>query len=274
MRARLILVLVLYVVGCQNLTTYQEAPHPAGENVSFAQVKALKYSPAQTTLYYGDDPLQFGKLWLPKTLSSPPPLVIFVHGGCWLSAYDLTHSFALASALNDAGFAVWTVEYRRTGDPGGGWPGSVNDVVQAINFIQARQAWSQVALVGHSAGGHLAFHASQRIQQPVDQTIGLAPIIDVVAYSHGDNSCQRATHAFLGGTPQQRPAEYADATLVNTRFDGKVAILTGGMDKIVPLPENPLPTASFYQEPAAGHFDWVHPGTPAFVRLVELLQTK
>ncbi|MCG8415740.1 MAG: hypothetical protein MI746_16115, partial [Pseudomonadales bacterium] len=53
-------------------------------NVSFEDVMSLPtYTPA-ATLSYGDDQFQFGKLWLPNRAHQQPPLVVLIHGGCWL----------------------------------------------------------------------------------------------------------------------------------------------------------------------------------------------
>ncbi|AGH46129.1 alpha/beta hydrolase family protein [Paraglaciecola psychrophila] len=60
------------------------------------------------------------------------PLVILIHGGCWLRAYDIQHTFALNIGLAQAGFNVWSLEYRRSGDIGGGWPSSYDDVKAGI----------------------------------------------------------------------------------------------------------------------------------------------
>ncbi|MBD3584754.1 alpha/beta hydrolase [Salinimonas sp. HHU 13199] len=250
--------------------------YPSAQAVSFSEVLALDYDEATATLSYGDDPLQFGKLWLPDDKTAPPPLLIFVHGGCWLSAYDITHSYAMATALKNAGFAVWSVEYRRTGDPGGGWPGSLDDVVKSIDFIHQQKQYTfdrqQITLAGHSAGGHLAMLAVQQLSGPIGHVIGLAPIIDIEKYARGSNSCQRATTEFMRGTPQRRPSQYQQASLVNAQFEKSVTIFTGDKDSIVPLPDNPLPAVSFTSVKNAGHFDWLHPGTPAFAAFMEKLK--
>ncbi len=47
---------------------------------------------------YGAEPLQFGELTLPEG-AGPHPVVINIHGGCWLSEYNINHSRALANAL-------------------------------------------------------------------------------------------------------------------------------------------------------------------------------
>ncbi len=295
MRSLAGIVLVFLLSGCQHaLVPGSQTPAVKVNNnsaqvplheVSFAAVQQLEYTEANTTLQYGKQPLQFGKLWLPAHSNTPPPLVIFIHGGCWLSAYDIEHSYPLASALTQAGFAVWTVEYRRTGDLGGGWPGSLEDVVKSIDFIMSQDHNENIALnlqnvtlTGHSAGGHLALLASERLAKSVGRIIGLAPIVDIEAYAQGTNSCQRATIDFMEGTPQQRPEQYAQANPLHTLPAAKqldnITILAGEQDSIVPIPDNPLPGAQFLRFEHTGHFDWVHPGTLAFSQFIEILKNK
>src|SRR5690349_10388927 len=67
----------------------------------------------------------------------PAPLVLFLHGGFWRAAYDRAHTGPLAAALAAAGFAVCVPEFRRSGQPGGGWPGTFDDVAAAVDVLPA-----------------------------------------------------------------------------------------------------------------------------------------
>src|SRR5215471_17311577 len=93
----------------------------------------------------------------------PAPLVMFLHGGFWRAAFDRTHTGPLASALAAAGFVVCVPEFRRTGQRGGGWPGTFDDVAAAVDLLPSRIRGAvgaglisdePVLLAGHSAGGH------------------------------------------------------------------------------------------------------------------------
>lgn len=196
---------------------------PTQSNVSYKDVTDLPTDSPAEVISYGPDPLQYGELWLPKvakfenedfhskTKSAQTPLLVFIHGGCWLSEYDIKHTHALSSALAHAGYAVWSVEYRRTGDEGGGWPGSFDDVMSAIEFSTSMARFgvdtSNIVLLGHSAGGHLALLAGANSKQ-IKTVIGLAAITDIEQYAAGDNSCQTATPRFMGGSAQQLPELY------------------------------------------------------------------
>ena len=115
--------------------------------------------PADHTIAYGEDPLQFGELRLPEG-PGPHPIMTLIHGGVWLAEYDLGHISHLAAAFAAAGIATWTIEYRRVGNPGGGWPGTFEDVSAAGDFVVnlARRHpldLRRAIIAGHSAGGHL-----------------------------------------------------------------------------------------------------------------------
>ena len=97
-------------------------------DVEFSQVLALGWRDSDEKIFYGSDSFQFGELWLPGSALPSKGLIVFVHGGCWLNEFDITHTYPLSSALADAGYTVWSLEYRRIGDEDGGWPGTYEDI--------------------------------------------------------------------------------------------------------------------------------------------------
>jgi acetyl esterase/lipase len=138
--------------------------------------------PAATArLTYGPAPLQFGDLRIPPADDAPHPLAIVIHGGFWKANFNLIHTGHICAALGDLGVMTWNVEYRRVGDPGGGWPGSYEDVVRAVRFAQglADVDPARIVLVGHSAGGHLALLAAGRTRLPV---VAIAAVSDLVGW--------------------------------------------------------------------------------------------
>ena len=88
-------------------------------------ILTLKPPPADVRLAYGSDPSQFGDLRLPKG-KGPFPIAMNIHGGFWRAKYDLLHGGHLCAALTGKGIATWNLEYRRVGNPGGGWPGTLS----------------------------------------------------------------------------------------------------------------------------------------------------
>jgi acetyl esterase/lipase len=244
---------------------------PVAGNVSFDAVLALPASRPVETFRYGASDPQFAELWLPAG-DAPAPTVVFIHGGCWLNAYGIDHSHALATALTWAGYAVWNIEYRRVGDPGGGWPGSLEDVRAALATLtgldHARVDLSRLVFAGHSAGGHLALLAGQDPPAGLSPlgVIGLAAITDMAAYAQGEGGCNQAGKQFLGeagagddaADPSARPAPPGTVLLMGTE------------DRIVPYVLPSLGPHTLVGVPA-GHFDWIHPGTTAWYRFVREL---
>ena len=246
-------------------------------NVSFDQVLAVPVQRGHRRIAYGDNPLQFGTLWLAPG-DKPAPTIVFIHGGCWLNAYDISHSYAATAALADAGFNVWSLEYRRTGDIGGGWPGTFADIQQGINHLNGLTPQGvsnrDVVLMGHSAGGHLALLAGSQAETlavSVSQVIGLAAITDVIDYGRGSNDCQTAAEPFFGASYAEAPDAYRAANPASHGLHEDSVLLHGDADTIVPLAQTERVRARALVSNGAGHFDWVHPGTPAFATLLRIL---
>lgn len=269
------LTLLLFVFA----NTSESSEATVKNNVSYGSVTDLGFTAADEKLVYGDanPDLQYGLLWLPENLApnEKAPLIVFIHGGCWLNQYDIRHSFPLSSALAAARYAVWSLEYRRTGDLGGGWPGSFDDIRQGLAFTSNLKAYpvdlDRMVIMGHSAGGHLALLAASESQN-IGAVIGLAAITDIVEYSRGENSCQTATIDFMGGVYAANPTVYEAANPVGKPLNDKTILLQGDIDAIVPFAQSQLAGTTAVVFEGAGHFDWIHPGTGAYQLLLSTLE--
>lgn len=254
-----------------------QAQEPVLSNASFDQVLAVSKREADARISYGPDPLQFGELWLPENTAEPVPLLVMIHGGCWLNSFDVSHTYGFNTALAEQGYAVWALEYRRTGDEGGGWPGSFEDIQAGILASEALAEYgvdtNRVALLGHSAGGHLALLAGLEpdLAETIDLVVGLAAIVDIEKYSLGSGSCQAATAQFMNGTLEEVPSDYAAANPHHKHLHIRTILFHGDVDQIVPVAQAELEGADTHVFQGAGHFDWIHPGTSAFAYLLALL---
>lgn len=245
-------------------------------NVSYGDVLSLPYRIEDEVHHYGKDLHQFARLWLPPTKEPVSRLIVFIHGGCWLNEFDMSHTYPLATALSQEGYAVWSLEYRRTGDKGGGWPGSFDDIKQGIAFATSMENHglnsTEFAIVGHSAGGHLALLAGLAFPQ-ARTVIGLAAISDIEKYSLGDNDCETATPRFMGGTYAEQSSLYNLANPAYLGTSNSTILLHGTADSIVDINQASIEGATTKIEEGAGHFDWVHPGTPATQLLLKTLES-
>src|SRR5262245_16696255 len=140
------------------------------------QVDALPSIPADQRIRYGSQPEQFGDLRMPKGVSARVPVAVVLHGGCWKARHgelvaDVRNTAPVASALTELGIATWNLEYRRIDNPGGGWPGTFEDVAAGVDRLRMVAAsfpldLTRVIIVGHSAGGHLGTWVAARRRFP------------------------------------------------------------------------------------------------------------
>ena len=172
--------------------------------------------PADHVISYGEDHLQFGELRLPAG-QGPHPVIVFIHGGCWLAQYDISSIRKLMAAFADEGIATWTLEYRRVGDPGGGWPGTFDDIATGADHLltlaeQFNIDLDRVIVAGHSAGGHLAIWLGNRPDEwppglEPAAVLALAPAADL-AYLHEQQVCGNVVDKLMGGSPAAYPRRY------------------------------------------------------------------
>jgi len=115
----------------------------------------------------------------------PFPVVILVHGGGWTTR-DKAHEFdPFVDSLTHAGFTTFVIDYRLA--PQNRWPDCLDDVQTSIRWAKVHAGEytgdpHRIALLGHSAGGHLVCLAATIAGDDtrVQAVVGLAPPTDMV----------------------------------------------------------------------------------------------
>lgn len=242
--------------------------------------------------------LQFGDLWIPAGARPARgwPLVVFVHGGWWKSEYDLAHAGHLCAALKAQGFAVWSVEYRRVGSTGGGWPATFQDVAQGFDYVALLgRAWpvdlGRVVVMGHSAGGHLAFWLAGRHHVPAEAGLGGSPkaamravialagavdlrlTADLAGYFRFAHD-KREVYTLMGGSAKDHPERYRTGSPGELLpFGVPQTLIQGTEDDQIPaeLPRRWAEKARQQGDvvrvvmiPGADHFDLIDPLSAAW----------
>jgi acetyl esterase/lipase len=250
---------------------------------------ALPQPPADETIAYGTAPQQLAELRLPEG-PGPHPVLVVIHGGCWEAPWGLDHVRSFCAALAAEGLATWSLEYRRLGDPGGGWPGTFEDVAAGADHLRdvARDHpldLERVVAVGHSAGGHLALWLAGRPRLPpttplhgddplpLRGVVSLAGVPDLLEGAERE-VCGEAIPRLLGGPPGAREDRLRLASPLELLPLGvPQRLVCGSLDGIVP-PE----LSSLYASAArragdgvelhlvegAGHFELVNPDSGAW----------
>jgi acetyl esterase/lipase len=267
------------------------------QTLTFAQLSTRTAPPPDQRIAYGPGPLQFGNLRLPKR-PGPHPVVVFIHGGCWLSQYDIAHAAALEQALADSGFAVWSLEYRRVGNDGGGWPGTFTDIAQGADYLRElapRYALdlNRVIASGHSAGGQFALwlaarrkiapssvlHAADPLK--VRGVLALAPAPDLEGL-HASGVCGNVIDKLMDGSPADQPDRYAAASPMQLAPIGvPQQLVIGLLDRTwTPIGRSYIARAGavgdtlvqVLEAPESGHFDLLAPDTTTWPLVVRALK--
>ena len=259
----------------------------------------LSHPEPDARIQYGDDPLQFGELRLPSG-HGPHPVAIVLHGGCWRARYDIGHTRAFSDALRREGFATWSLEYRRVGNLGGGWPGTFLDVAAGADRLRTLASshpldLARVAAVGHSAGGHLALWLAARDglgaeseirgssdPLPLAGIVSLAGVTDL-RRAVQERVCDTMAAELVSGRPEDEGSRYAEASPIERLPLGvPQRLITGSLDAIVPPAFGDDYTAkarakgddcSHTLVEGAGHFEGIAPSTEAFRVVLEAILT-
>jgi pimeloyl-ACP methyl ester carboxylesterase len=186
-------------------------------------------------------------------------------------------------------------EFRRTGQPGGGWPGTFDDVAAAVDVLPGLVAAEagisgpvRVLLAGHSAGGQLALWAASRHRLPAGsrwhtpppQIAGVVPLAAVadLAACYQRHLGHGAVTDLLGGGPGDQPDRYASTDPARLLPTGMaVRLVHGAADDEVP-PDLSTRYADRARAagddavcsvvPGAGHFAVIDPLSAAWARVL------
>lgn len=279
------------------------SPAAVAKPISWGEVQALPLPDAGEKIAYGDDAEQFGELRLPVKAGAkagPYPVIVLLHGGCWLNEFDYRYMTRLAAVLTEQGYATWTPEFRRVGDASGGWPNTLLDAAKATDYLavlvkQHPLDLSKVVTVGHSAGGQLALWLAARRKLPADSplysahplaihgVIGLDAITDLATYRIGPpDSCHSAVDPLMDGTPQTQPRRYAESSpmallplgvpqwLVQGEEDPIVS--TVSVRSYVAAATHAGDRVTLLTQPGAGHFESAVPVGPAWKAVLMAVQ--
>jgi acetyl esterase/lipase len=161
----------------------------------------------------------------------------------------------LSEDLRQHGYAVWSIDYRRIGDEGGRYPGTLIDAATAIDKLKEiapaeKLDLGKLVAIGHSAGGHLATWSAARPRLPktsalakeaplaITGVISLAGINDLKAYREtGPSACGGPpTIDALTGTASRSKADIlADTSPAALLPIGvRQIVISGALDRIVP----------------------------------------
>lgn len=232
---------------------------------------------------YGQLSLQKGELRLPPG-KGPFPVAVVIHGGCWDRQFESLEGTApLADMLTKRGIATWNIEYRVSGDPGAVFPATFSDIAAGVDHVRIlAQRYpldlSRSAVVGHSAGAHLALWAASRPKldsQFAREALRPAAVAAIdgpgsVAEFVGPDQevCGKAVITnLMGGTPAEHPDRYRMASPLGQLPLGiRTLLVKGGLGRFMDGYEASAKAAGdtvvTLKTDPDNHFDMITPGQP------------
>ena len=166
--------------------------------------------------------------------SGPHPALVVIHGGSWRNGdkgEGSTDPTVTNRIFAGQGITVYDIEYRLV--PVATFPAQLDDVLCALGHVRAHAALDnidpeRVALLGRSAGAHLALVAAYRAgRDPLPDGCSRPATVRGVISLYGPTDLAHdyrvpsdpdlingsaAIADFIGGTPDSAPAAYALAT--------------------------------------------------------------
>ena len=197
-----------------------------------------------------EERILFLDIYRKKNILDPAPLIIFIHGGSWTGGNKMDYLIYLLSYA-EKGYITASLSYRFAQEEK--FPAALEDVLCGIEWLKANGSEygidsSNVALVGGSAGSHLALLAAYTMGGPYNpgncDNDGASPRVNAVVNFYGPTDLttkyaisRDETKFFLGLDYKDNPEKYLMASPVHfvTPDDPPTMTFIGTLDELVPV---------------------------------------
>ncbi|WP_339878771.1 alpha/beta hydrolase [uncultured Algoriphagus sp.] len=216
---------------------------------------------SEGTILYGNIPYQNDTLkkhlldiYLPANAKGKIPLVIFIHGGGWLSNdkyADMGYMNETVSEIIESGYALASIDYRFSTQAV--FPAQMLDCNTAISYLVDNSEkygldTKRMVVMGFSAGGHLASMVGLAKNNEVDaffipesnKNFSFKGVVDFYGPADltlfpGANDAQSPEGILIGAAPLDRPdlAKAASPVSYIDEYDPPFLIIHGEKDDLV-----------------------------------------
>ena len=155
-------------------------------------------------------------------LSGKYPALVIIYGGAWREGSPNDYE-QFSRYMAARGYSTIAIDYRHA--PEYQFPNQLEDVETALRYIQDHADelevdLERVAVMGRSAGGHLASLAVYRQNVPIRAVVNYYGPVDLAEGYYDPPvpdpiDIQTVLRNFLGGTPQELPELYQQASPIN-----------------------------------------------------------
>jgi len=205
-------------------------------------------------------------IYLPEKAGSNTPLIVWIHGGAWMlndKYSDMSYMKNTIKGFIDSGYALASIDYRYSTEAV--FPAQIQDCNQALEYLYQHAAQykldkNRIALIGFSAGGHLAslvglsnnngvkefYPAVGKPNFKIKCVLDFYGPADLVALGSSPdtsvNNARNPVSILLGALPLERPdlAKRASPATYVDKNDPPFLIVQGEKDESVPYTQSKL----------------------------------
>jgi len=194
-------------------------------------------------------------IYLPPDTKENLPLVIFIHGGGWLSNdkyADMGYMRKTVAEIINCGFALASIDYRFSTEAI--FPAQIQDCNRAISFLYDNAEKygldkNRFAVMGFSAGGHLATlaalsknnHIEAFFMPGTSKAFNIKAAVDFYGPTElllfpGSDDAKSPESTLIGAAPLARPdlSKAASPVTYVDKDDPPFLIIHGEKDELVP----------------------------------------
>ena len=195
-------------------------------------------APTGSMLFYGNRAKQNYDAWIPPQPSTRMA-VVTIHGGSWV--HGSTAGMAVFNRrLYALGIPSFSIDYRPADEAA--WPAQNQDVMLALADIRRNAAqWgidpARIALIGSSAGGHLALSVASIQGRAATCVVAYSPPTSIALVEHqaglGYRQADLARHA-AQLAPSKAKMRAATLPITPSRSDAPALLFAGQQEWVTP----------------------------------------
>lgn len=226
-----------YVTGTLKII---ETDYPIPETIK--EYKNITYKTIDTTNLKLD-------IYHAKSIIKNAPLLIFIHGGAWKKG-DKHDYLPYLTSYAEKGYITATIQYRFAGVAK--YPAQLLDVQSAVIWLKQNAEKyhinpKKVALIGGSAGGHLAMMNAYTASNSISEKNKFSPKVQALVNFYGPSDLvhkeandKPSVEYLIGKTYAEAPNLYKEASPIYFISKSAPATITfhGTLDELVPYAQS------------------------------------